>query len=444
MKRKKFIMQFSRKQYRKSLINIGLLTAGFIIAIGIAEIALRLGGFSLKKEYLYPLHYYKAAGDAGFDHSIDFPSTQFCVDANCFQIWTNELGCFDKGLSDVKDNIMLVGDSFTWGFASYEDIYGTGVENLIGKRVLKCGVGSYGTRQQLLKAERIHKKLSAAKDFRTELIILGYFWNDWLDDYTFPNSTVIEGYAVQSVRVADWKSGQLKVTDQTELQRRYEEVKAEKESRVVRTWLIDNSILYNYLRNLTFLRNIFVRLGIAKQSPSRNAGQFKYYSLPFYGYLGESPSWITEAWNGHIGNIRDMKRFAITINAKLLVVLIPDKTAVYEYIQNRAAATDDFELTNIEQPHRNIRDALAKEEVEYLDLLPELRKYADQAPKKALNFKKDFYYPYDPHMSPRGQRLTALLVSEYIVQNDLVDTLLGKEITLRKIKEVLSQSKWVN
>lgn len=424
---------------KEVLTNLVLLIAGSIIAIVGAEIAFRFFGFDIKKDYLYPRYYYRAIDEAGFDLAENFPSTPFCVDGNCFPIWTNEIGCFDKSVLNIKDNIMLVGDSFTWGLAPYEDIYGTGIENITGKKVIKCGVGSYGIKHQLLKAKRIYKKLSIINENKTKLIVLGYFWNDWLDDWTFPNSTVIDGFMVQSIRVADWKSGEIKVTSHSELQQKYQAVKSENESRVVRTWLSDNSIIVNYIRNLSISRNILNRMGMAKQRPLENGGEFKYYSLPFYGNLEQLPSWISLSWDKHIENIREIKRFAESINARFLVVLIPDKSAVYKYMHERATAQTDYKLNNIRYPHKIIMDSLRKGGIEYLDLLPELRQRADQKPKMTLNYNNDFYYPHDPHMSPSGQRFTALVVSKYIIQNNLVDLPEGREIILQEIEDNLKR-----
>ena len=111
-----------------------------------------------------------------------------------YDIWSNELGCFDEPYRGEKDVILLVGDSFTHSYAPFADKWGTRLEKLLHYRVLKCGVNGYGTRQELLKAQEIIARIHRSP----RLIIVGYFWNDLLDDSAFPSLTAVDGYLVLS------------------------------------------------------------------------------------------------------------------------------------------------------------------------------------------------------------------------------------------------------
>ena len=101
--------------------------------------------------------------------------------------------------------LLLVGDSFTHSYAPFPDKWGTQIEKLLHYRVLKCGVTGYGTKQELLKASEIIAKVH----HQPRLIIVGYFWNDLSDDYSFPSLTVIDGFLVDAAKYKDPKPSQL-------------------------------------------------------------------------------------------------------------------------------------------------------------------------------------------------------------------------------------------
>ena len=58
--------------------------------------------------------------------------------------------------------------------------------------------------------------------------------------------------------------------------------------------------------------------------------------------------------------------------------------------------------------------------IDYLDLLPLMRTYADQKPRPSLNPDKDLYWRHNSHWSIRGEHLVGLLVSRYILEHQLV------------------------
>jgi len=66
-------------------------------------------------------------------------------------------------------------------------------------------VTGYGTKQEWLKAAEIIARVR----HQPRLIIVGYFWNDLSDDYSFPSLTVIDGFLVDATRYKDPKTNQL-------------------------------------------------------------------------------------------------------------------------------------------------------------------------------------------------------------------------------------------
>lgn len=68
---------------------------------------------------------------------------------------SNGLGCRDRSFEPGDGYVLLLGDSFTWGYVALEQTLGATVEHLIGMRVLNCGVAGYGPRQEAHKLKTV-------------------------------------------------------------------------------------------------------------------------------------------------------------------------------------------------------------------------------------------------------------------------------------------------
>lgn len=94
------------------------------------------------------------------------------------------------------------------------------------------------------------------------------------------------------------------------------------------------------------------------------------------------------------------------------MVLIPTNGQVYPFLS--APGID------LEKPNRIVQAFLKQEGIDYLDLLPFFRKYADQTPRPALSPEKDLYWRHNSHWSIKGEHLGGLLVSRYILTHHLL------------------------
>ena len=95
------------------------------------------------------------------------------------------------------------------------------------------------------------------------------------------------------------------------------------------------------------------------------------------------------------------------------MVLIPTNTQVYPFL----AAHQGIDL---ERPNQILGRFLKAQGIDYLDLLPLMRTYADQQPRPFLNPDRDLYWRHNSHWSIRGEHLAGLLVSRYILEHRLV------------------------
>jgi hypothetical protein len=91
-----------------------------------------------------------------------------------------------------------------------------------------------------------------------------------------------------------------------------------------------------------------------------------------------------------------------------------------------------------EYPNRRLREFFEKEEILFLDLLPELRKYADPKAKLELDSREDFYWPSDGHFNVKGNRLAALIMSRHILERAFIDVL-DKGRQLSEVNRLLDE-----
>ena len=361
-------------------------------------------------------YYYQFDPVKGFDIKPNVKDIPLSVDNRIeYRIWSNELGCFDEPYHGEKQFILLVGDSFTHSFAPFPDKWGTQIEKLLHYRVLKCGVTGYGTDQELEKAKEIIGKVNR----QPQLIIVGYFWNDLSDDYSFPNLTVVDGFLVPSPKYRDPKTGELlreKLTKPYTLwEKLFSGTYPLSFGEMIRYYLDQHLIIVNLINDAV------VRIFPGKKHMFTDSNKF----LAF-----QDETKIRKIWERHLENLAAFKDLAAANGAELLVVLIPTNTQVYPFL----APHDGIDL---ERPNRVLGRFLKAQGIDYLDLLPLMRTYADQQPRPSLNPDQDLYWQHNSHWSIRGEHLVGLLVSRYILEHRLVQVP-DREARLKNIEEKLA------
>lgn len=388
-------------RYKKWLNNLIIVLISIVVSIISAELILRVVFPLSRTDYSKQKHYYKVDEELGFDINESFnKKVQFEAEGRfSFPVWSNECGCFDEKYNNEEDFVLLVGDSFVWGYVPYEDTIGKTIEALVGKRVLKCGVGGYETKSELIKTKKVLKKVNKLP----KLIIVGYFaGNDLSERWVFPEETVIDGFRVFQTIIVDFPTGAKKTFSRQELTDR---MKTETSNYMIKNWLNTHLVLYNLAKRSIFIRKIGEKAGIVGPLST---------SIPMSMELPEKYPWLYDAWNLQLSDIKEFKRYADSIEAGLLFILIPHRFQVYEFMQQKHSDVD-YEL-----PNRILGDFFQKEKIEFLDLLPFFKKYSDQSPRKYLDPIRDLYYKLDGHWSPLGSRLAGLLTSRYILEKNLI------------------------
>jgi hypothetical protein len=408
----------SRSRLSRWAFNAGLILLSVVAVLVLLETALRFTPYRyLLTRDRHLRYYYYFDPVKGFDIKPNVKAIPLSVDNRIeYRIWSNELGCFDEPYQGEKEFILLVGDSFTHSFAPFPDKWGTQIEKLLYYRVLKCGVTGYGTGQELEKAKEVIGKVNR----KPQLIIVGYFWNDLSDDYSFPNLTVVDGFLVPSLKYRDPKTGELlreKLTKPYTLwEKLFSGAYPLSFGEMLRYYLDQHLIIVNLINDAA------VRIFPGNKHMVTDSNQF----LAF-----QDEAKIRKIWKSHLKNLAAFKDLAAANEAGLLVVLIPTNTQVYPFLAPHQGL-------DLERPNRILGDFLKAQGIDYLDLLPLMRTYADLTPRPSLNPDKDLYWRQNSHWSIRGEHLVGLLVSRYILEHRLVQAPEGAA-RLQAIEAQLSQ-----
>ncbi|MCK5059900.1 MAG: hypothetical protein KAR00_02010 [Candidatus Pacebacteria bacterium] len=334
----------------------------------------------------YPQHYFVKDSELSYDIAKNFAtSTHFFKDA-AFPIWSNNIGCFDTDFTGEIPYIYLGGDSLTWSFAPFEDTWGRKIETLLEERVAKCGVVGYGTKQELMKAERIIEQFPSPK-----LIIVGYTaYNDFDDDVNFPQNTSYEGFLVKDLA----KNG---VTEEQAEQKyanftKYCSPSIPSNTVIarIRCFVTNHSVLFNLVKG-------DIRRKINELFPQLTR------KLEQQGVLAKEENTTVERtdtdYEKHLDNILSFKKLAEEQGAALLFVLAPyDNDKVMPFLE--------------------------KENIPYLDLNPIFDTYSKIKP---LIWAKDGHYNIE------GNHLVGLEVSKFIIENNLIE-IPDAEARLQEIK----------
>lgn len=351
-------------RWRGCAVHVVLAIVSTMATLLIAEAALRASG---ERRLLFtPVRYlFRPDPETGYDLAPNVSRRPHVFSDGRYDVWTNELGCFDRPYHGERPYLLLVGDSFTEYYAPFERKWGTLLEASLGQRVLKCGVGGYGTAQELVKARR----LVAAVGTAPQTIVVGYYVNDLGEDALFPQETVIDGWPVKTRRFRSLRTG---------------EIVPVKAPDVLGAWLRTHSILYNMTR-------LAVRDGETRHGLG-NVERFPelLYAAPY--------GWVPQALAEHLQNLARFQELAASLRARLLVVMIPSKAQVHPDLYRGTVPAGDREA-----PQRIVGAFLEARGIEHIDLLPAFRGHAAET-----------YWAIDSHWNEEGNRLAATLVAERI------------------------------
>ena len=394
---------FTRKP-KTSLFIVTLIMS--LLVIFLLEVILRFTPYKIFVETdqgAFP-PMFVADDKAGFDLATNYKGGTHSTIETEYPVHTNNIACFDAEVKLGKRYNVLIGDSFTWGFAPLDKKWTTIVEKNMGQRFIKCGLPAYGPKQALLKLKKVVDKIGKAP----KTIIYSYYWNDLNDDYTGLASTAIEGNLVNRIKTFNYKTGELEYFSNQELQDNYQQYvkhgNADYQSlspfKKFKYWVKSNSIIANLVYNYL---NSFRSHPIEAIARGTTA-QYKTYLTKMS--VEEYP-WLKKAWKKHLNNIDEMISYAKSINSKFMIVIIPTKELVYPNNITQKAKT------NLYSSEKRLKKFLNNKNVLYFDLF-------DGFSKAAKN-TKNLYLSNDLHFTTEGEALAGKLISEYLQKNKFLE-----------------------
>lgn len=332
--------------------------AGVIVA---AEAALRKTPFAevLPRTFTSVPGLYTHDAEIGDMLAANYPKTPYAVDGVGYDMWTNEIGCYDAPIAGRHPMVYVTGDSQTWTYAPFADTWTKQAQDYLGVDIAKCGVPGFGTRQELLKTKRDIARIGTPR-----VLMVGYYSDDVADDAAQARGT--------SNGFCRTRAAGARMLD------------------AMKCWLYRHSILYD----LTVFR-VLPRILPAEALRSMN---WALVPVLIQGTLTQTD---VDANHAHL---LAFQAFAKDIGARLLVVRIPTDQAEVERKAESYAGWEGKRRASLEQFVR-------ENDIEYFDLLPYFSTISTSTP---------LYWEVNRHMNLEGNHLAGALVARYLVEHGLV------------------------
>ena len=296
-------------------------------------------------------------------------------------VFTNQWACFDHGGPVGDGYILAIGDSTTWGFGALEDKWTTRLEDLSGRRVLKCGVSGTGPKYQIVKAHKTIARVGVAP----EIILVAYDQgNDLNDDVAFPNHDVVDGHRGTTLKSLDLRTGELVRYSRAEVEANYRAYLQERDAFDPIRFLREN--LTTAATFLHVLEGLAMRI-----APAGHGAVLDAAASPLCG--GSTRNAIrgcVEAYEEHLETLRSLHELAAQYDAELVLI------------------TDDIENEGL---RADLRQFVAAEFPHHVDVGPPM---AERAEGRRIR------YQHDSHWNALGNRLAGEIVHEYLNEAGLL------------------------
>ena len=374
---------------------LGLTSAliGLIVALGLAEIALRVVGNPTQMLYR-PDPYF------GWGHTPG-DSFQRVTNGRSVEIQINSLGlrspetAYEKKPGTMR--VLVLGDSFTEAFqVPAESIYPSRIEQLLNTRnareyeVINAGVAGYGTDNALLFYRHEGYKYDA------DVVLLSLYVGNDIRNNWYRLDTIDSG----GLRKPYFSPG----PDGLELNM-YPFDRHSSLTTRIKIFLNRNVRLYSFARELRDrLRS--------REIPAGRGDDGAPPTVPLDMQLFDSS--VNENWEiawsvteQLIGMLRDEVEAA---GQRFVVALIPTKAQVHRhYWQAFLADMEGLDLSDfrLDWPTERLRRILESRGIEFIDLAPAFREQAAAA-------DSELYIPDDGHWNEAGHDIAAATIAGYL------------------------------
>ena len=166
--------------------NFLILLFSCLFCVIFAEFGLRF--FEEQSHSVYPKGLFVKDKKNGYKLAENYEGKHVFQDFS-YDVKINRKGCFDNDIRSDNVEILILGDSHTWGYVKPDDRYSNILRNKYDFNTYNCALTGSGTLQQ----KNIYLNL-LKNGFNPKIIILGYTpFNDIEDDHLFPEYAVWNG-----------------------------------------------------------------------------------------------------------------------------------------------------------------------------------------------------------------------------------------------------------
>lgn len=291
-------------------------------------------------------------------------------DGNVFRIKTvnlgTEIGFRDDGLNHDEIYAVVLGDSFVYGHGlELKDVWTEKLEKRLNKDVINMGMPSAYPETEY----KIFEKYG--RNFKSKIVILGVFQNDFADAYVFNYLEKNFGY------------NYLKRT------------------------LDSSSSVYRLFRFAIAMKSF----SAYKNYPTFTMENTSYIVDPFLAgpVVDKNKMEINLGSNITKNYILELKKLVENDDSEFLLIIFPSKEQVFwDIVKEKTDKNYEIDFLN------NELAKLAEEnDIQYIDLTKEFRNVS--------KFESNLFFQIDGHMNENGNRIAEEIIYKYLVENNLLD-----------------------
>ena len=339
-----------------------LLLLTFIFSVVFAEFGLRI--FEEQHHSVYPRGLFVNDKKNGYKLEKNFKGKHVFQD-HSYIVKTNNYRCFENDINRKNTEILIMGDSHSWGYVNIEDRYSNILRDKYSFKTHNCALTGSGTLQQ----KNIYLDL-IKNGFKPKIIVLGYTpFNDIEDDALFPEYAVWNGvlfkyrdFVIENNGFADFrKIKKLPITF----------------FRKIKSILHRHSSIYRYSYRIKNQLSYKIEKNKSDSSVINNLSKTRL----IYNLNKENKYFFDQ----NINNIKEFAKIAKENKAKLVIATIPTNN---KYCSDSYKKSISF-----------IHKILKVKNLEIVDIQSCL--------------EESYFYPINGHLNKKGHKYMAKKISEF-------------------------------
>ncbi len=306
---------------------------------------------------------------------------------------TNSRGLRDKEYKlnkpDGVKRIVVLGDSFTWGYGVNDDeIYTERLESkLPDTEVINLGVTAYNLRKEFnyLKHEGLK--------YHPDMVIVGFCLNDICPKDTNRDKRSLDSNA--------------NVSKETIPKQSNNEARSFKLLKYLKEHIIQKSALCAFINDRINTNKSLVKFFayLCIKPPLTGFSKLDGNLAPA---LLEYPNSLVESWETVKSELLQLKRFTTDMGIRLIIAAIPSAQSIQDKTFEHTIAFSVFETKDfdLDKPYRLLKDFTDDENIEIVIPVRAFRKIHKEG--------RMLYLTRDMHLNAAGHELLASVISDYL------------------------------